>query len=172
MKTVVHHGPTSVRRGDVGSHVELHLLAEADGEWSGVYHFASHGMSPQAFTKRVHAIERAHHAKSQRLTGFVALREKEFTVGGAVYRIIDCNLVERGTDYELMLRAVRVLGPKQFVPILRMDHRDGLLYPSVDAVPSDAEIEMMVRTMIATKNVREAAHAKFVADVAAAMTGG
>lgn len=167
MKTAVHHGPVSIHGGKVGSHVELHLLAEADGEWSGVYHFPSHGMSPHQFARRVAEITRAHHAKSERLNGFVELRKKDLVVDGETYRVVDCNLVERGTDYELKLAVARQ--PYNFQPILRMDHRDGLLYPSVDAVPSDREIELMVRTMIATKRVREAEHDRFVADVATAM---
>lgn len=169
MKTLIHHGQPSVRRGIVGSHVELQLLAEKDGEWSGVYHFPSHGMTPQEFVARVQSVTELHKIKMRRFNGFVALRKREFRVGAETYRILDCSLAERGTDYELSLFVVRVTGPNQFEAQFRMDHRDGLLYPSLDAVPSDTEIEDIVTTRIGVDEAQKEQHANFVASVGALM---
>jgi hypothetical protein len=171
VKTKIHHGPTSIHRGEVGSHVELHLLAEAPGEWSGVYNFSSHGMSPQDFVRHVHGLTNSHQIKTRRLNGFVSLRKKELIIGADTFRIIDCNLAERGNDFELLLGVVRVVGENEFEPRLRLDARDGLLYPSLDAVPDDAEIEDMVRTLIGVGDAQKAEHASFLAEVAALMGG-
>lgn len=172
MKTAIHHGQTSIRRGEVGSHVEVHLQPEKDGEWSGVYTFASHGMTPHEFVGRVQAIRDLHRLKTRRLNGFVELRKRDITIGDDVFRVIDCNLFGRGTDYELLVGVARVLGNGEFEQRFKLDHRDGLLYPSLDAVPTDAEIEDMVRSRIEVGETQKAAHASFLASVAAIMGRG
>ena len=167
MKTFVHHGHASTnRRGQVGSHVEIHLHAEADHEWSGVYRFASHGMTADQFLARVAELKAYHAAKMGRLNGFRELRMRDIVVDGTKYRIMDINIIERGSDVELRLGVYEIgaLGHQSLA--FTMGAKDGLIYPSIDAVPADVVIEVTVRRRISVLALHAAAHASFVSQLA------
>ncbi len=164
MKTVIHHGNPSLNKaGNVGSHVELQLHAEVEGEWSGIYKLASHGMTPEEFMARVSELKAYHAAKMKRLNGFRDLKTRDVVVdGGAKYRIMDVNILERGNDVELRLGVYEIgpLGHQRLA--FKMGAKDGLLYPSIDAVPADVVIEVTVRMRIAELALHAATHATFV----------
>lgn len=167
MRTLVHHGHASTTRlGKVGSRVELHLHAETAEEWSGVYKFASHGMTADQFMARVAELKAYHVAKMQRLNGFRDLKMKDIVTQGVKYRIIEANIVERGSDVELRLGVYEIgsLGHQRLA--FTMGAKNGLIYPSIDAVPADVVIEVTVRMRIVELAMRAALHESFVAQLA------
>lgn len=166
MRTVIHHGRHSVHRHKgVGSHVEIHFHGEGDGEWSGIYRFGSHGMSVDDFHARVSELKAYHHAKVKRLNGFKELRMRDIIVDGVKHRIIDANLTERGSDVELKISVyiIGALGHQHLA--FTMGAKDGLVYPSIEAVPTDVVIEVMVRRRISELALHAAAHEAFVAQL-------
>lgn len=168
MKTIIHHGRPSVHRHrGVGSHVEIHMHAEGAGEWSGVYKLSSHGMTAEAFASRVAELKAYHAAKMNRLKDFELLRAADIFVDGVKHRITDANLIECGVDVELRL-GVSIIGAGGGVlRAFTMGRQNGLIYPSIAAVPSDAEIVRIVRWRIEALVLGGAAHDAFLSRIAA-----
>jgi len=167
MRTLVHHGHASTTRdGRIGSHVELHLHAETAEEWSGTYRFASHGMTSDEFVARVGDLKAYHAAKMSRLNGFRALKMRDVNVGGVKHRIIEANILERGTDVELRLGVyvISALGHQHHA--FTMDHRNGLIYPNIEAVPDDDAIVAIVRKRISDLTWVTSTHEQLKAAVA------
>lgn len=162
MKTAIHHGAVSVHRsGGVGSQVTIRITGEVDGEWDGIYRFGSHGMSVDDFHARVAELKAYHAAKMKRLNGFRDLKMRDILEGGAKHRIIEANIIERGEDVELRLGVylINSLG-FQFLAFT-MDHKNGLIFPNVDAIPDDDAIERIVRMRIRSLNDVISTHDRF-----------
>lgn len=159
MKTTVKHGNASVRDGQIGSHVELHLDGEGASEWSGVYSFSSHGMTADQFVTHVDNLKAYHQAKMSRLNTMKTIPPR--ALAGVS---IAATLRERGTDVELVVGVTPDAG-KTFT----MDRRDGMLYPSVAEVPDNQTIVGIVRARMLRMQRHEGDHAAFVAEVAARM---
>lgn len=165
MKIALHHGRPTIRQGEVGSHVALHFHAEADGEWDGVYHFPSHGLTAQQVFGKVQDFKSFHAMKVRRLNGFVELRKRKFVVNSEMYCLGDCTVRHHGTDIELLVGVDQLIGDGVWNRVFKMDYRDGLLYPSIDAVPKDDDIEALVISRITITDQHIVNHAAFVNEV-------
>ncbi len=166
MRTLIHHAKASLDRdGNFGSRVEIHMHAESPDEWSGIYHFGSHGMTVADFHDRVSELKAYHHAKMKRLNGFKELRMRDIVVDGVTHRIVDATLLERGPDVELKL-GVYLIGALGHQVLA---FRKSLVYPSIEAVPDDDSIVRIARARIEQLVYGIASHEAFIKQVAGAV---
>ena len=157
MKSLVHHGNPSVHKGNVGSHVAVHLISEKEGEWCGIYHFSSHGMAAQDVVDRVNALRTYHSKKSARLNGWRGLLARPVLIAGNAW-MLDIMVGERGDNVELYVGAVRVDGTDQ------TEIRS--VYATIDDVPTDGQIVQMVKQKVSAASAAAAQHATMVSAVA------
>jgi predicted RNA-binding Zn ribbon-like protein len=118
----IHGRPTTV--------VAMHL---PDGGWNGHYKFSADGMSPAEVQAKQDAIVAHHQAKAARLNGFRSIPQFQ-TIGKQAFEV-RVSIREQGTDVRLILR-VCPEGEAQ----IELD----LVRPTVDALPTDAEISTMI----------------------------
>jgi hypothetical protein len=116
--------------GNHGVRATLVFGGAEDGH-AGVYHIATHGLTPEAMRAEVARV-RAHHAElARRHTTFEALRGQIF----GVWTVSDCAIRERGTNVELH---IGLRSASESIEVRE-------IYPTAADVPQLAQIMRMVR---------------------------
>jgi len=135
-------GAGFTHRGQAGARVSLSFGSR--NEWHGEYTFSSRGLTTAEITALRDRIAAHHTEKSKRMTGFQTLWGQAIKVAGADYRLTDCTI--RGDeDARAVELTLRVAAPDGTV--LYLDS----MYPSVAALPSDAEILKIARDAAAAR---------------------
>jgi hypothetical protein len=121
---------TRDRAGIHGVRGTLTFTAAADGH-AGVYHFATHGLSPEDMRAEVARVS-AHHAEvARRHAAFETLRGQTF----GAWTVTDCAIRMRGTNVELH---VGLLSATESIEMRE-------IYGTAADVPNVAQITRMVR---------------------------
>lgn len=143
-------GVSRNRLGQKGARLQI---ITPDGEkWAGVYTIDTHGLSDDQIEARVEMISARHAAKSERFDGFRTLCAETFEVGGSLFRVADCRLVDVGKpggDVELSIYAMRMNEdgskgtrlPRPWFPLV-------IAVSDISALPSDTEIQSLAAARI------------------------
>lgn len=134
-------------QGRAGASVQIDFDPEVDG-WGGSYQLATHGKTADEVRAEHDRIVAYHRQKAARMPGLQKIRG---TLGKGELR--DCTIRERGTNVEVVIRAVAESGE-----VLILD----VVVPAISDVPSDQEIREIARTAIATRSVSTDDHAAMV----------
>jgi hypothetical protein len=152
-----------------GPRVEIMLRGE--NGWNGHYQIDGRGLSDEEIVERRDRILEHHRQKAARMTRFMKPEfrrarwsEQTFVEGrevpGAPFELRDCLIRERGTDVELFVRLRDTRKRRVEFTVIR---------PTVEELPSDAEIEALIRVAIAEHVERHAAEEAARVRVAAAL---
>lgn len=134
--------------------------------WNGHYKLSTKNRSENDILAEINRLELHHEKKSARMTGFQPLIGEYLEIAGELYLWTDCAIRERGPNVELYASVWDPWGRRAKGMPLR------IVYPTVDDVPSNEEIEQLIRERIASAVARDMEHEQKIARVAAMLAGG
>lgn len=159
MITTLYHGVPTVAQNRVGSHAHLAVSSQTASEWDGHYHFSTHGMAAADVLAKIADLKAYHWKKCQRLNAWQAMKSVQIVVGLDVWQIDHVGANEVGTNVELHVHAVRIDGKDQ------VEIRS--VYPTIDDIPTDAQIVQAVKSRLIAAADVTAQHAAMVQAVTA-----
>lgn len=135
------------------------------------YAFDTHGMTAEEVAARISAVQRHHERRADRLTGFIAVRGREYVRNGDVYRIVDCTILDNGRPdgpVQLYVDVRRIVGSQMLaVDGFPLKQR----YTDVQEVPPDGAIVQMVENELPVPEDIGAKHEAFTRRVDALLKG-
>lgn len=134
--------------------------------WDGHYKLSTKNRDENEILAEINRLEMHHEKKSARMTGFQPLIGEYMEIAGDMYLWTDCAIRERGPNVELYVSVWDPWGKRAKGMPLR------LVYPTVDDVPTNEEIEQLIRERIASVVAKEMAHEQKIARVEAMLAGG